>query len=80
MQGSLILSKNAGASKQMHSAWLVDPDNPDAIKKAIMLAAMATASEKERRMQDLRDNVFKYNADFWADSFLQKLEKLSIGK
>ena len=78
MQGSLILSENTGASKQMHSAWLVDPDNQDTIKNAIMLAAMATASEKERRMQDLRDNVFKHNADFWADSFLQKLEELSI--
>jgi trehalose 6-phosphate synthase len=75
--GALVLSEFAGAAKSMQSAWLVNPYNLDDVKSGIVSAANASSKEAQRRMLSLREDVFKYDARSWANSFIESLASLS---
>lgn len=71
--GSLVLSQFAGASHQLSDALIVNPYDIDAMKNAIEQAVEMGPTEKQIRMQSLREAVANNTAADWAALFLKRL-------
>lgn len=72
-QGSLILSKQTGASAELsQGALLVDPNSPDNIATAISQALSLEVEEKRRRMNSMRRVVGWNQLHDWALGFLRQ--------
>ena len=71
--GALVLSEFAGAARELHQAWLVNPHDIQALKEGILAATRAPDKDKRRRMMALRRQVFAHDVDRWADAFLADL-------
>ncbi len=72
--GAVILSEFTGAASQLQEAFIVNPYDIDAVKRAITSVASSTPEELTRRMQALRANVFEDDVDRWVRTFLATLE------
>ncbi len=71
--GVLILSEFAGAAQELPYASIVNPYNVRQIADAIQQALEDSEEEKKRRLEPMKKRVAKYNAQFWAKSFLKTL-------
>jgi trehalose 6-phosphate synthase len=69
-RGVLVLSRFAGASRQLHDAVIVDPNDVDASAGALHDALNMDGTEQERRMRRLRKVVELRSARWWADRLL----------
>jgi trehalose 6-phosphate synthase/phosphatase len=72
--GVLILSELAGASKEMHEALLVNPNDLDAIAKAIKEAMEMSEEEQIRRNRVMMMRLQRYTVARWAKEFMSSLE------
>jgi trehalose 6-phosphate synthase len=72
--GVLILSRFAGAARQMKEALLVNPNSPDEIADAISRALAMDKSERIRRWRALFDNVQREDVTAWRDAFVAALK------
>ena len=72
--GVLILSRFAGAARQMREALLVNPNSPDEIADALRRALAMDKPERIRRWRALYDNVRREDVTAWRDSFVAALE------
>ncbi|MBK9739869.1 MAG: trehalose-6-phosphate synthase [Actinobacteria bacterium] len=72
--GAVILSEFTGAAKQLEAAFIVNPYDIDAVKRALASAAGSSPEELTRRMEKLRANVFEDDVDRWVRTFLATLE------
>jgi len=72
--GVLILSELAGASKEMHEALLVNPNDLDAIAKAIKEAMDMSEEEQIRRNRVMMMRLQRYTVTRWAREFMSSLE------
>ncbi len=72
--GVLILSELAGASKEMHEAILVNPNDLDAIAEAIREAVEMPEEEQIRRNKVMMMRLQRYNIERWANEFINSLE------
>ena len=72
--GVLILSELAGASKEMHEALLVNPNDLDAIAKAIKEAMEMSEEEQIRRNRVMMMRLQRYTVSRWAKEFISSLE------
>ena len=72
--GVLILSELAGASKEMHEALLVNPNDLDAIAKAIKEAIEMPEEEQIRRNTVMMMRLQRYTVTRWAREFISSLE------
>ena len=72
--GVLILSRFAGAARQMREALLVNPNSPDEIAEALQRALAMDKPERVRRWRALYDNVQREDVTAWRDAFVAALE------
>jgi trehalose 6-phosphate synthase len=73
--GSLVLSEFAGASRELHSAILVNPHDLDGIKDAIRHVIDLDPVEAKARMRRLRRVVHRNDVYAWAHDFLTALQQ-----
>ncbi|MDP2287274.1 MAG: bifunctional alpha,alpha-trehalose-phosphate synthase (UDP-forming)/trehalose-phosphatase [Actinomycetota bacterium] len=75
--GALVLSEFTGSAAQLTDAWLVNPYDTDSVEQAISDAVTASAADRAQRMQSMREVVFDFDVNSWANSFLDLLESNS---
>lgn len=72
-QGALVLSKNAGVSRELsHGAYLVDPNDAAGLSSQLFNALTADAEENHRRMLSLRHAIGWNQLHSWAQGFLRE--------
>ncbi|MFY8144576.1 MAG: alpha,alpha-trehalose-phosphate synthase (UDP-forming) [Caulobacter sp.] len=71
--GVLILSRFAGAARQMKAALIVNPNSPEEISDALERALSMDLVERQRRWRDLFDNVQREDVTAWRDDFVTAL-------
>jgi trehalose 6-phosphate synthase len=71
--GVLVLSRFAGAARQLKEALLVNPNSPEEIADAIRRAIAMDKPERIRRWRALFDNVQREDVTAWRDAFVQAL-------
>ncbi|THD77389.1 MAG: trehalose-6-phosphate synthase [Phenylobacterium sp.] len=72
--GVLILSRFAGAARQMKDALLVNPNSPDDIADALSRALAMDKAERIRRWSALHENVLAEDVTAWRDAFVAALK------
>ena len=72
-RGSLILSKFAGASRELTDAFIVNPYSIEEMADSIAAAIVLPKAERTRRMQNMREKVESHNAFHWAAEIIQTL-------
>jgi len=73
-EGVLILSELAGASKELHEALLVNPNNLDEISEAIREAIEMPVDEQVRRNKVMMQRLARYTIESWAQKFIKSLD------
>ncbi len=76
--GVLILSRFAGAARQMREALLVNPNSPEEIAEALKRALTMEKSERISRWRALFDNVERNDVTAWRDSFVGALAPCEV--
>ena len=71
--GVLILSRFAGAARQLDQALLVNPNSAEEIADALKRALAMDKAERVRRWTALYDNVQRENVTAWRDAFVAAL-------
>jgi len=72
--GVLILSRFAGAARQMEAAILVNPNSPEEIADALKRALAMDKDERIRRWQTLFETVSREDVSAWRDAFVKALQ------
>jgi trehalose 6-phosphate synthase len=72
----LILSRFAGAARQLTDALLVNPNSPEELAEAIKQALAMELPERIRRWRALNDNVQREDVTAWRDAFVADLEQV----
>jgi trehalose 6-phosphate synthase/phosphatase len=75
-EGVLILSELAGASRELHEALLVNPNNLDEIAEAIRQAIEMPVEEQVRRNKVMMQRLQRYTVERWANEFINSLEEV----
>jgi alpha,alpha-trehalose-phosphate synthase [UDP-forming] len=78
-QGVLILSRFAGAARELHDALIVNPYDIEQCADAIHLALEMPAEERTSRMRHLRKTVQENNVYRWAANLIGELGELRVG-
>jgi trehalose 6-phosphate synthase len=71
--GVLILSRFAGAARQMREALLVNPNSAEEVADALRRALNMDKDERIRRWRALFDNVQREDVAAWRDTFVRAL-------
>jgi trehalose 6-phosphate synthase len=69
-QGVLILSRFAGAAREMNEALIVNPYHVEETADALNQAAIMSHAEQRERMSSLRHTVGEFNVFRWAGRML----------
>lgn len=69
-QGVLVLSRFAGAAREMTEALIVNPYHVEETADALLRAASMPAAEQRERMASLRSTVREFNVFRWAGRML----------
>lgn len=72
--GVLILSEFAGAAQELVNALIVNPYDSNAVVESLNTALEMDLAERQKRIKYMRDRVMRYDANFWANSFLSVLQ------
>lgn len=72
--GAVVLSEFTGAAQQLREAFIVNPYDIEALKRALGAVVSSRPEELVRRMQALRANVLENDVDRWVRTFLATLE------
>jgi alpha,alpha-trehalose-phosphate synthase [UDP-forming] len=73
LKGTLILSRFAGAARELNSSILVNPFSEDEIAEAISTALELSPAERKRRMFRMRASVAENNVFRWAANIVSAL-------
>jgi trehalose 6-phosphate synthase len=74
--GALILSRFAGASRELRGALIVNPYDVEQLAEAIRAGLEMSPSEVSARMERMRDVVKEHNIYRWAGTLLEDLIKI----
>ena len=77
-RGVLILSRFAGASRELHDALIVNPYDNEVIAEAIHTALEMPSAQIERRMQAMRRTVREHNIFRWAANLISELADIRL--
>jgi trehalose 6-phosphate synthase len=72
-QGVLVLSEFAGAADELTEAVLVNPHDPEAVRRSILEALDMRPKDAQERMIAIRDQVAGSDVRHWANNFLAEL-------
>lgn len=73
--GALVLSRFAGAARELEGAILVNPYDADEIAEALHEALSMPPDERQTRWRNMAENVNRNTAAAWARHFLGDLEQ-----
>ena len=76
----LVLSRFAGAARQLGEALLVNPNSPEELAEALKRALAMDKPERIRRWSALFDNVQREDVTAWRDSYVSALEGIQVRK
>jgi trehalose 6-phosphate synthase len=76
-RGVLVLSKFAGAARELADAVLVNPVDTDELAAGLHQALIMPDGEQERRMRRLRAQVADQNIYRWAGTLLSEVGRLA---
>jgi trehalose 6-phosphate synthase len=71
--GVLVLSRFAGAARQMPDALLVNPNSPEEVADALRRAIAMEKPERVRRWRALYENVQREDVSAWRDAYVAAL-------
>ena len=71
--GVLLLSEFAGAAEELREAVLVNPYDPEAIRRGLEICVAMSPEERRRRMRALDRRVAMRNVGWWTGAFLDRL-------
>lgn len=77
--GVLVLSRFAGAAKQLTAALMVNPNSPEEIAEALHRALSMDLAERIERWRALFDNVLREDVTAWRDSYVSALATTRMG-
>jgi trehalose 6-phosphate synthase len=77
-EGALILSRFAGASRELRDALIVNPYDSEQMAEAIRYALEMESDEKKARMQRLRETVKENNIYRWAGTLITELTQIRL--
>jgi trehalose 6-phosphate synthase len=72
-QGVLVLSEFAGAADELTDAVLVNPHDPEAVRRSILEAVDMRPKDARERMIAIREQVTGSDVRHWATRFLAEL-------
>ena len=72
--GVLVLSRYAGAAEELTAALLVDPNDVDAITRAIATALAMPRSERRARWEEMAAHLHRHSIHRWFAGFLKDLK------
>ncbi|WP_425392874.1 bifunctional alpha,alpha-trehalose-phosphate synthase (UDP-forming)/trehalose-phosphatase [Ekhidna sp.] len=72
-KGVLILSEMAGSSKELSDAILINPNDMDAMVRAMREALIMPEEEQQRRMDIMQQSLKRYNIHSWVSLFMKRL-------
>lgn len=75
--GVLILSEMTGASKELHEALIVNPNNLGEVVIAIKDALVMPEEEQQRRMLVMQERLKRYTIMRWANEFIKSLDNVA---
>ncbi|MGH6970488.1 MAG: alpha,alpha-trehalose-phosphate synthase (UDP-forming), partial [Caulobacteraceae bacterium] len=78
--GVLILSRFAGAARQMKDALIVNPYSREELVDALSQALNMYLPERMRRWEGLMEGVARDDVDAWLDAFLAALAEAHAGQ
>ncbi len=78
--GVLILSRFAGASRELGDALLINPYATDHFAEAIKDALEMPEAERQKRMRKMREVVRENNIYKWAADIISELVKFEFGE
>lgn len=76
--GVVVLSRFAGAAKQMRAALQVNPHDVHSVAEALQTARHMSLEERRNRHAELLAGVHDYDVTRWRDEFLQTLERAPL--
>jgi trehalose-6-phosphate synthase len=76
--GTLILSRFTGASRELRDALQVNPYDSDQVAEAIHTALSMAPEERRTRMQHMREQVKERNIYRWAADLLTELAHIRL--
>jgi trehalose 6-phosphate synthase/phosphatase len=74
--GVLVLSETAGAARELSEAIIVNPHDISDITQSLYEAIVMPEEERATNMALMRSRVARHTVQFWASSFLEKLEAM----
>jgi trehalose 6-phosphate synthase len=77
-RGVLILSRFAGAAREMPEALIVNPYHVEETADALYQAITMPAAEQRERMASLRSTVREFNVYRWAGRMLSDAARLRL--
>jgi trehalose 6-phosphate synthase len=75
--GTLILSRFAGASQELQGAIIINPYDIEKSADAIKLALEMTTEEQNQRMKQMRMVIVRHNIYSWAASLIKTLATIN---
>jgi trehalose 6-phosphate synthase len=72
--GVLVLSRFAGAARELDAAMQVDPQDIEAVAQQIATALMMSLDERRARWQNLMDVLLRHSIHAWFSDFMQALK------
>ncbi|MHC1478914.1 alpha,alpha-trehalose-phosphate synthase (UDP-forming) [Frateuria aurantia] len=75
--GVLVLSRFAGAARELDSALLVNPSDTEEVTEALETALTMSLKERRERWQPMYEHLCRYDVSFWRNSFLDTLRQQS---
>ncbi|MGI6678544.1 MAG: bifunctional alpha,alpha-trehalose-phosphate synthase (UDP-forming)/trehalose-phosphatase [Dehalobacterium sp.] len=74
-EGMVVISETAGAACELGEAVIVNANDFDAILEGIKTALEMPREEKLMRNKMMRRRIMRYNVEFWAEEFLNDLQR-----
>jgi trehalose 6-phosphate synthase len=76
-RGALVLSEFTGAATDLDEAVIVNPNDTDELKDAILRAITMSTTEQSRRMRAMRNRLRVNDSHAWAASFMTSLDSIA---
>ena len=74
LDGVLILSEMAGASKELFEAILINPFDINAMADALLKAITMPVEEQKQRNFGMQKRLSRYTVEYWAKDFMTTLQ------
>jgi trehalose-6-phosphate synthase len=71
--GALVLSEFAGAARELGDAVMVNPYDPEAVRRALEGTLSMSSGERRRRTRALAAHVAAHDVRWWTSTFLALL-------